>query len=250
VGLRYDAEATADALDRLFPGARVDDRRVPDNYSIALGGSPATRGAGSSRSLKLLVQGGTQLVRSRSGGRVLAGLLAYLSADLTEPDPALVRLDATAAVRGEDGLLLPPGPVNWVNQLQPRFGRVGIALVDSPHAVLDLATNELVVSAPAIPHDPVVLDELDRGVRTGAELPWVRPGRYPLTAWFLPHAEVRAKPLTRGVAVTTALPQLFDLQDLATAVDQLADLFERIEARGVWYTSAAELVAQVKSVLG
>ena len=109
VGLRYDAAETAEVLDRLFAGARVNDRRVPDNYSIALGGTPTTKGAGASRSLKLLVHGSTQLVRSRSGGRVLNALLQYLSADLDPADPSLTRVNATAVLRDGDALLLPPG---------------------------------------------------------------------------------------------------------------------------------------------
>ena len=46
VGLRYDGAETAEVLDRLFAGARVNDRRVPDNYSIALGGHEDHEGCG------------------------------------------------------------------------------------------------------------------------------------------------------------------------------------------------------------
>ena len=95
VGLRHDGAETAAVLDRLFAGTRVNDRRAPDNYSIALGGTATTKGAGSSRSLKLLVHGSRQLVRSRSGGRVLAALLQHLSADLEPIDPAFVQVSAT-----------------------------------------------------------------------------------------------------------------------------------------------------------
>src|SRR5205823_3155793 len=136
VGLRYDAPETAAVLDRLFPGARVNDRRVPDNYSVALGGTRTTQGAGSSRSLKLLVHGGSQLVRSRSGGRVLNALVQYLDADLAPRDPALMRVAVTAAVRDGEAVLLPSGLVDDVKQLQPRLAKAGLGIVDTPRVLL------------------------------------------------------------------------------------------------------------------
>ena len=61
-GSGYNDPATAAVVDRLLPGARVQDRRAPDNFSIAL----YPGGAGGSRRLNLLVRDGRQLVRSRS----------------------------------------------------------------------------------------------------------------------------------------------------------------------------------------
>jgi hypothetical protein len=245
VGLRYDAPETAELLDRLFPGARVNDRRVPDNYSIALDGTPTTKGAGSSRSLKLLVHGGTQLVRSRSVGRVIAALLSYLSADLDEADPALTRVNATAVVHDGAAILLPAGLVDFVKQLQPRLAKERMCIVDAPRTMLDLSTRELVVLEPTIPHDPWVLTELDDGVRLGSEPPWVRPGRYPLRAWFLARSPEHLGPVSPAIGVTAALPALFDLDDLRGSVETLGDLFQHVAPVGLWYESAAQLVDQV-----
>src|SRR6185295_1208645 len=206
--------STAELLDRLFAGARVNDRRVPDNYSIALGGTPTTKGAGSSRSLKLLVHGSVQLVRSRSAGRVLAALLQYLSADLDPTDSTFSRVNATAVVRDGQALLLPYGLVNFVKQLQPRLAKAGMSIVDTPRTFLDIPERELVVPEPAVPHDATVLDDLDAAATLGNELPWVRPGRYPLRAWFLSRSPEHLGALTPGVAVTAALPSFFDLGDL------------------------------------
>jgi hypothetical protein len=245
VGLRYNTETTAAVLDRLFPGARVDDRRAPDNYSVAL--QPAH--AAKSRELNLLVQGSTQVVRSRSGGRVLAGLLAYLSDEIVEPDPALLRVYATAAVRDGQGMLLPPNLVQWVKQLQPRFTRRGIAIVDASHATIDLVTGELVVRSPAIAHDAAVLAELDDGVHLGSELPWVRPGRYPLRAWFLTRDPERVGRLAPAIAVAGALPSAVWDIDLADAVTELVRLFETTTPYGIWFDSIADLVDQVAAAL-
>ncbi len=245
VGLRYDADETADVLDCLFRGARVNDRRVPDNYSVALGGTPTTKGAGTSRSLKLLVHGSTQLVRSRSGGRVLAGLLQRLSADLDPADPALTRVNATAVVRDGDALLLPAGLVDFVKQLQPRLAKAGLCIVDTPRTLLDLSTRELVVPEPTVPHDGSVVAELDEGVELGSELPWVHPGRYPLRTWVLTRCPEHTGPLSTAVAVTAALPTLFELRDLVADVERLADLLSTVQTYGIWYESADDLVDQV-----
>jgi peroxiredoxin len=249
VGLRYDDTATADVLDRLFPGARVNDRRAPDNYSVALGGTPTTKGAGTARSLKLLVHGGAQLVRSRSGGRVLAALLQHLSAELEPDDSSLTRVNTTAVLRDGEALLLPPGLVSYVKQLQPRLARAGMSIVDSPRTLVDFAARELVVPDPAIPFDASVIDELDAAAQRGSEQPWVRPGRYPLRAWFVARSPEQLGRLTPGIAVTAALPLLYDLDDLRGEVERTADLFRDVAPYGIWYESADELVDQVTAAL-
>ena len=249
VGLRYDAPETAEVLDRLFAGSRVNDRRAPDNYSVALGGTATTKGAGTSRSLKLLVHGSTQLVRSRSGGRVLNALLQYLSGDLTAVDPSLTRVAATAVVRDGEAMLLPAGLVDFVKQLQPRLTKAGICLVDAPRTLLDLPARQLVVPEPAIAHDASVIAELDAGVALGRELPWVRPGRYPLRTWFLVREPDLRGPISTALAVTAALPRLYELDDLRAEVDRLADLFTDVTPYALWYQNADDLVDQVNAAL-
>ena len=46
VGVKFDDDDTAAVLDRLFPGAAVDDARAPENFSVALGGTRTTRAPG------------------------------------------------------------------------------------------------------------------------------------------------------------------------------------------------------------
>jgi hypothetical protein len=247
VGVRYDDDETALVLDRLFADAWVDDPRVNDNYAVALGGTRTTRGAGASRSLKLLVQGGTQLVRSRSGARVLAALLQYVSADLEPVEPSLARANVTAVVRDGVALLLPAGLLAHVKRLQPRLARAGMALVDTPRVLLDLEARELVVPEPVVPYDATVLDDLDRDVRLGSELPWVRPGRFPLHTWFLVRGDDALGPLTPGVAITAALPQLFERDDRRQRVEHLVELFRTVTPVGVWFHTIDELVEQAEA---
>jgi peroxiredoxin len=246
VGLRFDHADTAAVLDRLFAGARVNDRRAPDNYSVVLGGAPSARVPGSSQALKLLVRGGTQLVRSRSSARVLAALLQYLAADLGAVTEPLVRVYAAAAVRAGEAVLLPRGVVDGLRQFQPRLAKAGIALVDMPHALVDLEACALVVPEPDVAHDPAVLAELDAVAKPAvSELPRVHPGRYPLRTWFLSRSPDSVGPLTPAIAVTSALPLVFDRTDAHDDVARLAELFEHVAAIGVWAETVEELVAQV-----
>ncbi len=256
VGLKYDDADTAAVLDRLFPGARVDDPRAAENYAVALGGTPTTKGAGSSRSLKLLVRGSQQLVRSRSSARVLAGLLQHLSADLVPgaaADDSRLRVYATPAVADGRAVLLPAGLVDHVKQLQPRFAKAGVTLVDTPEVLVDPATAELVVPEPAIPYDAAVLDEVDLGVKLGSELPWVRPGRYPLQSWLVVRGPDALGPVSPGIALTSALGLVFGIDDMDRTVEVvglLTGLLERVVVRATWYENPDELVQQVRASLG
>ena len=166
VGIRYNSEATAEVLDRLFVGRAVEDPRTPDNYSVAL--YQAARGT---RELNLLVRAADQLVRSRSAERVLRGLLAYLSADLDPPADSLLRLPATAAVRDGEALLLPADLAGWVKYLQPLLARSQIRLADLPAVTIDPESAKLVIPDPSIEHDPSVLADVDAGTKLGSELP-------------------------------------------------------------------------------
>ncbi len=153
-------------------------------------------------------------------------------------------------VRDGEAVLLPPGLVDFVKQLQPRLAKAGLAIVDTPRTLLDLRSRELVVPEPTIAHDASVIDACDDGVKLGKELPWIRPGRYPLRTWFLTRSPEHVGALSPGIAVTAAVPSLFDLDDLVEDVDRLADLFTDVQPQGVWYATADELVDQVSAALG
>jgi peroxiredoxin len=252
VGIRVNSEETAEVLDRLFTGARVEDLLAPDNYSLAL--YPPT--GGGVREFNRLVADGDQRVRSRSSSRALRGLLAHLSAQLEPPDPSLIRLRAIPALRDGQGLLLPPGAIRWLPELQPRLARLGIQLADMPWTLVDPAACELVVPEPPIDHDASVLGELDADVRLGSELPAVAPGRYPLQALYLSTSKDRVGPLplVAGVAFAVGLllgpPGDVSERGESTArprpdADRLVGVLERVPAYGVRFSSPQELVDQM-----
>lgn len=230
IGVRVNDPEITTVVDRLMPGARVQDHRTPDNFSIALY-PEAGRG---SRRLNLLVRDGRQLVRSRSAARALAALLTYMSADTSPPDEDLLPLNASAALVEGKALLLPAGLVNWTKQIQTTLARRGIVLVDAPYVTIDVASAELVVPTPSVPHDPEVLAELDRGARLGPELPYVQPGRYPLTTWYLNRSPDEIGPLAPALGVATAYALVSTESDPLVIGRGLAELFERVSAQGVW----------------
>jgi hypothetical protein len=244
VGIRSNSESTSATLDALFDRAPLSDPRAPDSYSVAL----YEHGEGARR-LDLLLQGSRQLVRSRSAARVLRALLWRLSEDVlaVDVDTGRVRVHATAALRGGDALLLPAGLYQWAKQLQPRFARIGVALADVPYPEIDLASAELVVPEPAISHRADVLARVDDGAQLGSEPPPVRPGRYPLSMWFVARTSVESAELTPAVATVAVLPSVLGVDDVRERVERLGELFTRVRAVGISYASEAALVDAVAS---
>lgn len=245
-GLRYNSESTGEVLDRLFRGARIEDPRAPDNYSVSL----APGRSASTRQLDLLVRGKTQLVRSRSRRRVLDALVSYLSAELVDTPPPLTRAIATAAVVDDRGVLLPPGLVDRLQHLQPRLAGAGVQLVDVPYATLDLRARDLVVPEPELAVDSAVLDALDDDQRSATELATVPPGRYPLDAWCFVRSSDDLGLMSTPAAVTAALPFVTETDvEMRERVEQLVTVFDVTRAVGLWYSSADELVEQVVAAL-
>jgi hypothetical protein len=262
VGIKYDDADTAAVLDRLFPGARVDDPRASENFAVALGGTSATTAPGAARPLKLLLHGSRTLVRSRSAPRVLAGLVQQLSAALRsrtdDDDDPLLRVYATPVV-SDDGraLLLPAGLADHVQQLQPRLARAGFAIVDVADVLVDPTTAELVVPEPAIPYDASVLHDVGSGADDdaplGSERRWVRPGRYPIEAWLVVRDPDELGQLSPGIALTTVLGLLFGVETMERTLEVVAlltTMLERVAVTAIWYESPADLVDQARGALG
>ena len=239
VGIRHNSDATADVLDRLFPGATIDDPRAPDNYSVTL----STETAGPVRALDLLVRGSTQLVRSRSPRHVLEALIARVSADVSDADPVLVRAAATVFVADGRAVVLPPFLVDQLSRIQSRFTRAGLQLVDAPYATLDVDACELVVPEPSIAYDASVLDVL------GGEQQPVGPGRYPVGAWGFVRSPDHVGVCSVATAVSSALPFLEEVDDLRGMVERLVHFFSQVPGVGLWYADLDDLVHQVVEMI-
>jgi thiol-disulfide isomerase/thioredoxin len=245
VGIRHNTASTAELLDRLFSGRRVEDSRVPDNYSVVL---RETRDRG--QDFNLLLEGPKYLVRSRTRARVLHGLLGHLSAELCLPEAPLLGLRTAAVVRDGRAIVMPAMVTSWFSVLQPRLNRLGLQLVDLPWLPIDPTAAELVVSEPTVEHDRSVLDELDGAENVGTELSRVVPGRYPISAWLVPTRTDAAAP-TAARALVEAVPLLVlpPNSGLEEAARLLVRMFEKVDLVGAWLDRPAT-VTEVLEQLG
>jgi len=213
---------------------------------------PTMRGA---RALNLLVRDGEQLVRSRSAARVLHALLSHISgavgdASAVAPaDPALIRVGSLAAVRDGRAVLLPMEVKRALKAMQPRLFRLGLQLVDVPWASVDGASRELVVPEPGVGYDPSVLDEVARGVRLGAELPYVPPGRYPIDVWYVVGLPGQVGPAEPAMALSCTVGLIDATDDLQSRVEELAALLAALPVRRMWWETYDALTVQLAAGL-
>ena len=219
VGLRVDSVSAGRMLDRLFPGARVENGRVPASYSVQLDAPDAETPTPTS----VLVHGGSELVHSPSPSRVLAALLRYLDVELGTADPVFAPVAAAGLVRNGRAVLVPWGVRHWSPRLEPLLAAHGYSFVDGPNPALDVATSELVIPTPLVFHDPSLLDDLDKGGGLGGSAQRrVRPGRYPLDGWLFPTpGEQRRLSVARAVANAVPCVPMHDPRDLVPSLTRL-----------------------------
>ena len=268
VGIRHDTGSTADVLDRLFAGRRVDDPRAGHSFSVALGplierfdesALEAVKPDRRTRGLSMLGENGRPPVRSRHPARVLRALLWRLDDEIgdTECPEGHIRANAIAVVSDRGAALLPVNFHAFAPRLQPMLARAGFALADVALPEIDLSTAELVIRAPTIDHERLVFNDaaLAAGVQsealTSIEQPPVLPGRYPLIGWcaITPGEQpvVHHSPASAAAAVMSTVEGAIDP---TARLVQLADLFTRVPGYGLWYHSEAELVAAISTALG
>jgi len=242
IGVRADSEATDEILANVFSEFRLPaGTRVPENYSVVLGG-----GTGKTRELNLLMMGDETLVRSRSPRRVVAALVAHLSA-YAEPEDALFRTIDVAALIGDRAVLLPDVTREWIDQTQPRLARLGIPLSDQPYSAIDTTTLELVVPEPTLHINRAALDELPGLTTTRSELPPIEPGRYPLAAWSVDSDEETENP-TRAQALSVTWGAVIDGQgDPGEVIDRMVDVFSRVRLVPIAFSDADQLVEGVET---
>ena len=253
VGMRYDSDATRAALDDLFTDSTVSDPRAGHSFSVALPSLGGPRCDGRANDLNLLVRGNDVLVRSRSAARVLRALLWHLQNQTVgfDPNSARLRVRATAARIGSQMVLLQPGLVTLGERLQPLLARRGLALADAPLPELDPRTLEAVIPELTMMHDPQVIECCDTFVGTQTEPDPVLPGRYQLIGWGVMHPS--DAPVTRfspAEAAAATLSSVENTDDARTRLLQLGELFEQVDAFGLWYDSEAGFVNALSEALG
>lgn len=193
--------AAADALVRRMLSAHVvDDPDAPANLSVQLHPPPQRGGP---EPLHRLYDGHTEVVRDRHPERILRALVGYLER-FAPPDPDVLRLRAVA-VRGPAGALLaPPSWRRRAPDLERRLRRVGLSVIDAPHAWLDMRTGD-VLTPDVVPVDTAALrhfGDVAAPLRR-ADLP-ISSGPYRLRGWVLPSATGEPSP-SRAESLVTAM---------------------------------------------
>ena len=244
VGIRVSSEPTGEVLDRLLPGARVEDPRVPVHYSVELHLDEARDGVPGN----VLARGGSEILRSQAPGRVLAALLAQLDDDLDCARAEGTPVAAAALVADGRAVVVPWATRHWSYEIDRATAARGLVFVDRPRPSVDLTTGELVVSPPGLSHDEQVIVGLDDAFAAVAEPPRVRPGRYPITAWCSFAVDGVTRPLTPAEAVAAALPSVQATAPVGTVIEELARAFARVSAYALTYANEREFVDLVATL--
>lgn len=257
VGIRVDSTATADVLDRLFQRRRVDDPRAGHSYSIALASLDIEDGPGrTAKGLNLLIQPGRATVRTRDPGRILRALLADLHDRIHDSAGSENRRRVNAVAVGITGAgpkraagLIPRSFHAFAPRLQSLLAERGIALCDTPHPEIDLATREMVIPDPDVDHDPSVISAVSLDpAELNHELPPLLPGRYPFHGWCVDHpGDPDLVEFSPAESAAATISFLTDATDPVVAVKEMGELFRPVAAYGIWCHSdaqAADLVAR------
>ncbi len=257
VGVRIDSDATLEVLDAFFVGARVDDPRAGHSFSVALPDVANGRYRRAKVGWNLLVQPGRTDLRSRDPARVLEGLLARVRETIEGPaspcGAGRARVNAIPVLTPDGGIgLIPANFYAFGPRLQPLLARKGLALVDRRFPQIDLRTAEVVVPDPMVEVDARVLSAVAADRKLGqCERPAVPSGTYPLVGCcFVFPGPSSVVPLSPAQAAAAALSIAATPGTTAERLVELAQLFERVPADGIWYYSdveAIDLVAQVLS---
>lgn len=244
VGLRYNNEATLQLLEKLLPGARVDDPSVTDNLSVAA----YEKGEASSSRLNLLVRNGLQTVRTRSRRRLLRGLLGYMDMLTGDADPDLLSVEGIAVVRDGEAFVLPSLLYNMWSLVQPKLTRLGLRPVDRPFVLIDPADAAIVVPEPSLPYDKSVVDTCEP--ETSEDPLEVPPGRYPMRRWLLNGGERPDGPVGHVDAVVLAMCYVNVAGSLESALDRLTGMFSKCEGYALEYVSVDDYPKKLAGVLG
>lgn len=196
---------------------------VPPTFSITLA-EQTPRGL---QPLHVLHRGAPLAIGSRRARRVLDGLVLHLAVHTDLAAAGLVALPAVAVARtgtapGEPVVLVPQSP--RAASRERRGARRGLTVADTPVALLDPTTGEVVVGAPGLAVDLGPLHALAAAVPdVGSEvepLPW---GRYPVAAIGARGATDRTR------ALLALAPPHEGWPDAPGAQAALVDLVGRVE---------------------
>jgi hypothetical protein len=241
LGVRASSEELVSALAGMLAAHVVDDPEAGPNFSVQLVTDGGTR-----RPFHFLFQQSITAVRSRSPERILRALLSYLTYHALEEREDLVTVHSLAFVRDGQSVLVPHLVRLALKKVERHFNRAGFALVDTPNALIDPSTGDLVVPEPALEVDH---DALAAAARLAPQPDRpdtiVAPGRYPITYWAFGGGE--GEEISPARALSEAVPLLLgdDQHDPGRVFELLGGLLTRAPAMRAnrWERETIDLLA-------
>lgn len=226
-GIRTNTTASAAALERAFAPYVVDDDEAPRNFSVRFSTDP--------KNAHLLFWGGCIAARSFDPARILRALIDHLGAHRRPPE-GLVWVSSLAFVAGGRAVLMPSPFDDDLRIADRQLRQAGWVAVDSPRALVDLRSGELVV-APLLDVDARAVAAATAGVARRRVEPTVPYGRYPIERWvFIDYLNKKWGPISRATATRAAILEILDGidspdQELLTIV---ADMFAKVGAKSMY----------------
>ena len=197
-GIAANIASTAEALRDALSSLVVDDPSAPRNFSVLFSNDRSRA--------HLLFWGGCVVARSFDPLRIVTSLLDHLGAHLPPP-PGLVWIASLAYVHDGRAVLVPSPLKDDLRIIDRQLRQAGYVAVDSPRALVDLTTGELVV-ADLIGADPDGVARAVAGVVRRRPEPPVVPGRYPIERWVFVDYTGRWGPVSWASATRAAVLQV------------------------------------------
>ena len=214
IGLRADASDVMDQLVQIFRPWIVEGDVPADGFGISID----RRGGAGPRLTPQLLFGRSNVLRSRSRGRLLRCLDVALGSLAHEGDG--LRIDDMAAlVQRDAAALVPATVVERSTAVERAVAEAGASIAEQPALRLDLERMEVVVIPGLV--DPATAPELMDDLATP-------PGRYALRSISWSDTQVAANERrATAVARLAELVDLAGLDDRQVGLDRLVDVSER-----------------------
>lgn len=232
-GVAANTAPTADALRQALSPVLIDDPQAPRNFSVLF--------SANRQRAHLLFWGGCVAARSFDPERIVRSLFDHLGAHLAPP-PGLVWVASLPYVRHGRAVLLPAPLKDDLRIVDRQLRAAGYVAVDSPRALVDPRTGELVVADLVRPEPEGVARAVADVTRRRPE-PTVAYGRYPIERWVFVDYTGGWGPVSRATATRAAALQILGGIEHPdeTLLAELASLFTTVRATSMFpgHTTAA-----------
>ena len=225
-GIRANTRPAADAIAEAMASRAVTDPAAPRNFSLTI--------AQSSTRAHLLHWGGCVAARAFDPARIVRALVDHLAAHQPPPE-GLVWISSRAYVVGGRAVLLPSPLDDDLRVMDRELRNRGLVALDSPRALVDVRTGELVVEDLLAPNWAAFDGLVASSERRRLE-PTVPYGRYPIDRWVFIDYSGRWGRISRATATRAAILEIVDGVERPTVelFEQMGAVFERVVATSMF----------------